>query len=186
MAEKQLATKPQKSIRPVALKRRQLQPLRRMTGKERRWLDPNRGAFKLFERFIDRLASRFVYPHLLGLWHPYSWLLRRRFSVAEISISPAGWPSDIPVLKVLLLSDIHTGAFLKPEILADIAGALMENQPDLVAIAGDIVTAQARDLDRFLSALAPFARAPLGAWYCHGNHDYFDRDTPMPRQNPSG
>jgi predicted MPP superfamily phosphohydrolase len=156
-----------------------------MTGKERRWLDPNRGAFKLLERFIDRLASRFVYPHLLGLWHPYSWLLPRRFSLAEISLFPAGWPADLPLLKVLLLSDIHTGAFLKPEILADIAEGLMANQPDLVTIAGDIVTAGARDLDGFLPALAPFARAPLGAWYCHGNHDYFDGDTPQLRQRLS-
>jgi predicted MPP superfamily phosphohydrolase len=170
---------------PVTQKRRQLQPPRRMTGKERRWLDPNHGALKLLERFIDRLASRFIYPHLLGLWHPYSWLLPRRFSVAEISLSPAGWPTNQRLLKVLLLSDIHTGAFLKPEILADIAGSLMENQPDLVAIAGDIVTAGARDLDGFLPALAPLARAPLGAWYCHGNHDYFERDTPQIRESLS-
>jgi predicted MPP superfamily phosphohydrolase len=156
-----------------------------MTGKERRWLDPNHGALKLLERFIDQLASRFVYPHLLGLWHPYSWLLPRRFSVAEISLSPPGWPRDVRMLKVLLLSDIHTGAFLKPEILADVAGGLMENQPDLVAIAGDIVTAGARDLDGFLPALAPLAQAPLGAWYCHGNHDYFEGDAPKIRQSLS-
>jgi len=148
-----------------------------MTGKERRWLDPNKGLLKVLERQMDRLVSRFVYPHMLGLWHPYNWLLPRRFCLAETSLSPVGWPADMPPLKVLLLSDIHTGIFLKPEILSEIVGSLMELKPDLAAVAGDIVTGQAGDLDGFLPALAPLARAPLGAWYCHGNHDYFSRDT---------
>jgi predicted MPP superfamily phosphohydrolase len=144
-----------------------------MTGKERRWLDPNRGFFKVFERQIDRLVSRFVFPHLLGLWHPYTWLLPRRFCLAEITLALERWPRDMVPLKVLLLSDIHTGMFLKPEILSEIVVSLMELQPDLVAVAGDAVTAEASDLDDFLPALAPLSRAPLGAWYCHGNHDYF-------------
>jgi hypothetical protein len=147
-----------------------------MTGRERRWLDPNRGFFKVLERRMDFLLSRFLYPHLLGVWNPYSWLLARRFSLAEISISPVGWPKDVADLKILLLSDIHTGAFLKPKVLSEIISSLMKLQPDLVAVAGDIVTGRPSDLDGFLPALAPLSRAPLGAWYCYGNHDYFDGD----------
>jgi predicted MPP superfamily phosphohydrolase len=147
-----------------------------MTGREHRWLDPSKGLLKMVERRIDLLMSRFVYPHLRGVWNawnPYSWLLLRRFSLAEISLSPAGWPRDLAPLKVLLLSDIHTGVFLKPDVLAKIMNALMELEPDLVAVAGDIVTGRPADLDGFLFALAPLAQAPLGAWYCYGNHDYF-------------
>ena len=147
-----------------------------MTGRERRWLDPNKGPLKLLERRVDLLTSRFVYPHMLGVWNPYSWLLARRFSLAEISVSPTGWPLDLTPLKVLLLSDIHTGIFLKPEILAEIVASSMELKPDLVGVAGDIVTGRPADLDGFLSALAPLAQAPLGAWYCYGNHDYFGGD----------
>ena len=156
-----------------------------MTGKERRRLNPNRGVLKVLERSIDQIASRFIYPHLLGVWHPYSWLLPRRFSLAEISLSPDGWPTDIPRLQILLLSDIHTGVFLKPSILGDIIESLVRLRPDIVAIAGDIVTAQARDLDEFLTALAPLASCPLGAWYCHGNHDYFGHDTERLREKLS-
>lgn len=160
----------------MVLKRRQLKPPRVTTGKEQRWLDPNKGLFKRLERRVDMLVSRYVYPHMLGVWNPYSRLLYKRFSLAESSISPPRWPANLPQLKVLLISDIHTGIFLKPEILAEIVAALMDVKPDLVAIAGDIVTGQTTELDEFVPALKPLSRAPLGAWFCYGNHDYFGGD----------
>jgi predicted MPP superfamily phosphohydrolase len=74
---------------------------------------------------------------------------------------------------VLLLSDIHTGAFLRPAVLQAVLEQLMRLRPDVVAITGDIVGADLEDLDGFLPALGMLAAAPLGAWYCLGNHDYF-------------
>ena len=136
-------------------------------------MDPARGWVKLLERNIDILISRFFYPHLASFWNPYCWLLENRFSVAEISVAPVGWPKDIGQLEILLLTDIHAGIFLKPETLGSIVGGLMQLKPDLVAIAGDIVSGHPEDLDPFIEALAPLSRAPLGAWYCYGNHDYF-------------
>lgn len=153
-----------------------------MTGKERRWLNPNKGLFKVVERRLDFVVSRFVYPHLLGLWNPYSSLLARRFSLAQIRVSPQGWPKDLAPLKALLISDIHAGIFLKPEVLSEIIHSLMELKPDLVAIAGDVVTGRASDLDDFLPALAPLSGAPLGAWFCYGNHDYFGGDAEQLRK----
>jgi hypothetical protein len=160
----------------MILKRRRLAPPRVTTGQERRWLDPNKGLLKMFERDVDRVVSRYVYPHLLGLWNPYSWILSKRFSLAEVSVTPPLWPTGLAPLNVLLLSDIHTGIFLKPNVLADVIRLLMDVGPDLVAVAGDIVTGQASDLDGSLAALAPLSRAPLGAWFCYGNHDYFGDD----------
>ena len=157
--------------------RRTLPEPRRVTGKERRWLNPNKGIFKLLERGLDEVASRFIYPHILGLWHPYSWLLPRKFGLAEARLRPPLWPTDLSPLRVLLLSDIHTGAFLAPEVLQPILSGLMNLAPDLVAVAGDIVEGSPEDLDSSLPALAALARAPLGAWYCFGNHDYFSGES---------
>ncbi|MFQ5683471.1 MAG: metallophosphoesterase [Candidatus Binatia bacterium] len=145
-----------------------------MSGNERRRLDPRKGFFKVCERTIDRLVSRFIFPHVLGLWNPYSWLLTRQFSLAETTLTPPRWPDDIShPLRVLLLTDIHTGPFLSPRVLSEIITALMELRPDLVVITGDIVTGSARDLDDFLTVLAKLSNVLLGAWYCFGNHDYF-------------
>ena len=161
---------------PTNLRRRRLQAPRLMTGHERRWLDPNMGIVKVVQRNLDMIVSRFLYPHLARVWNPYSWLLERRFSLGEAEVSPPGWPAACGRLKVLLISDIHAGIFLKPETLSAIVTSLMEVQPDLVAIAGDLVTGHASELDSFLDCLAPLAGAPLGAWCCMGNHDYFGGD----------
>jgi len=112
---------------------RQLRRPRRATGRERRWLDPEGGLLKRAERIIDRVTARYVYPHLLGVWHPYCWLLPRRFSLAVATVTPPVWPRDADDLRVLLLSDIHTGAFLHPEVLGPILEELMRLQPDLPA-----------------------------------------------------
>ena len=148
-----------------------------MTGKERHWINPNRGLIKVLERNMDIVVSRFLYPHLSKVWNPYSWLLERRFCLAQIALSPTRWPVGVGRLRVLLISDIHTGIFLKPETLSVIVSSLMELKPDLVAVAGDIVTGHGREVNRFLPVLEPLARAPLGAWYCYGNHDYFGGDS---------
>jgi hypothetical protein len=66
-----------------------------MTGKERRWLNPNKGLVKIVERHLDMIVSRFLYPHLSRVWNPYSWLLQKRFVLTETSVSPAGWPPKL-------------------------------------------------------------------------------------------
>ncbi len=142
-----------------------------MTGKERRWINPNKGLLKILERNLDMIVSRFLYPHLSRVWTPYSWLLEKRFVLTETSVSPAGWPRKLNPLRVLLISDIHTGIFLKPQTLADLMLSLMERKPDLVTIAGDIVTGHSSEVRPFLDALAPLSRAPLGAWYAYGNQE---------------
>ncbi len=147
-----------------------------MSGRERRWINPAKGLVKILERNLDRVVSRYLYPHLSRVWTPYSWLLERRFVVTDASVSPLGWPSDLGRLRVLLISDIHTGIFLKPHTLSGIVLSLMKLEPDLVAIAGDIVTGHSGEVRPFLDALAPLSRAPLGAWYAYGNHDYFGGD----------
>ncbi len=88
---------------------RSLRRPRHMTGRERRWLDPERGLLKRTERLIDRFTARYVFPHLLGVWQPYCWLLPRRFSLAVANVTPPRWPDHADDLRVLLLSDIHTG-----------------------------------------------------------------------------
>jgi predicted MPP superfamily phosphohydrolase len=158
------------------LQRRKLGAARFITGRERRHINPNRGLVKVLERYADILISRFIYPHLTPFWNPYRWILEKRFQLGEAKIVPPGWPRGLAPLRLLLITDIHAGIFLHPETLRAILLLLMREEPDLVVIGGDIVTGHVHEVRGILDALAPLAKAPLGAWYCHGNHDYFGGD----------
>lgn len=166
-----------------ALNRRQLPLPKVVTGNERRLMNPNRGLIKLCERYADMFISRYVYPLLGQVWHPYSWLLERRFSLAETTLAPLGWPRGMAPLRVLLITDIHAGIFLRPESLWRIVRALMASQPDLVVVGGDLVTGHSSEANQLLGILAPLSDAPLGAWFCFGNHDYFGGDPQEIRAN---
>jgi predicted MPP superfamily phosphohydrolase len=167
----------------ISLKMRQLAPARRMTGTERRRMNPNRGLIKLGERYADIFVSRFVYPLIGPIWNPYSWLLERRFTVAETRLAPAGWPRGVAPLRVLLITDIHAGVFLRPDTLWSIVHALMGMKPDLVIVGGDLVTGHVSEATRYLDILAALSDAPLGAWFCFGNHDYFGGEPDELRDN---
>jgi predicted MPP superfamily phosphohydrolase len=162
---------------PAAIRRtRCLGPPRVMTGRERRWINPNNGWVRLLERYVDMIVSRAFCSHLSRVWQPYGWLLGKRFCMAETRLAPIAWPGELAPVRVLLLSDIHAGVFLQPETLLEIVRSLMDLRPDLVAIVGDIVTGHSEEVNRILDALAPLSEAPLGAWFCFGNHDYFGGD----------
>jgi predicted MPP superfamily phosphohydrolase len=159
--------------RLTSVRRRALKKLRMMTGKERRWMNPNRGLIKRCERFMDILVTRFVYPMMGHVWNPYSSLLERRFALAETKLAPPGWPTGLKTLRVLLITDIHAGIFLAPETFGGIVHGLMQTKPDLVVICGDMVSGHTDEAIGILDGLKLLTRAPLGAWFCFGNHDYY-------------
>ena len=147
-----------------------------MTGNERRWMNPNRGLVKRCERAMDILVSRYIYPWFGHLWNPYSWFLQRSFVLAETKLTPIDWPHEVAPLRVLLITDIHAGIFLKPESLWQIIQELVRLKPDLVIIGGDLVSGHVSEAVTILDVLTPLTSAPLGAWFCFGNHDYFGGD----------
>jgi uncharacterized protein len=161
---------------PSIFKTQPLPPLRTITGKERRLMNPNLGLIKLAERYLDILFSRFIFPWFGHIWSPYCWVLDRRFRLAQGTLSPSGWPRGLAPLRVLLITDIHAGIFLKPQTLQRIIVALMQTKPDMVVLGGDLVTGHVSEANRYLDALAALTEAPLGAWFCLGNHDYFGGD----------
>lgn len=99
-----------------------------------------------------------------------------RTAVVEV----AGWPAGQTPLKLLLLSDIHVaGPDMPPERLVRIVGELNRLKPDLVLIAGDLVSEKRSATHIYSPAevVAPLGglRAPLGVLVAPGNHDHWFR-----------
>lgn len=97
------------------------------------------------------------------------------------AVGLASWPAGAPPLRVALLSDIHVaGPDMPPDRLGRIVAQINAQRPDLVLIAGDLVSDKRVATQRYevAEAVAPLAdlRARLGVVAVLGNHDHW-RDT---------
>ncbi len=99
-------------------------------------------------------------------------------TVRRTQIEVDGLAPDAPPVRIALLSDIHVaGPDMPPERVERIVAQVNALRPDLIAIAGDLVS-EKRSATRIYSpaeAVAPLAalEAPLGVMAVPGNHDHW-------------
>ena len=99
-------------------------------------------------------------------------------AVRRTTVTLAGLPAGSAPFRVALVSDIHVaGPDMPPERLARIVGQVNALRPDIVLIAGDLVS-EKRTATRIYTPeeiVAPLAKleAPLGVIAVPGNHDHW-------------
>lgn len=96
----------------------------------------------------------------------------------QARIAVPGWAPGTPPLRVALISDLHVGGpDMPPERLARIVAQVNAARPDLVLVAGDLVSDKYLSTGRYsvAEAVAPLARLkpPLGVVAVLGNHDHW-------------
>ncbi len=121
----------------------------------------------------------FLLLFVLGLavtaWAYRTATLRPEVRRAEVRL--AGMPGGEP-LKVVLISDVHVaGPDMPPERLADIVADINRLAPDVVVIAGDLVSDRLASTRHYsmTEAVAPLGglRARFGTFAVLGNHDHW-------------
>ncbi|MBN8844221.1 MAG: metallophosphoesterase [Sphingomonadales bacterium] len=128
-----------------------------------------------WRRWVALLALLGVAILARGYWNS-----TRDPIVRTATVAVADWPKGQAPLHVLLLSDTHVaGPDMPPERLARIVGELNRLKPDLVLIAGDLVSEKRTATHIYTPAeiVAPLGRfkAPLGVVVAPGNHDHWFR-----------
>jgi predicted MPP superfamily phosphohydrolase len=106
------------------------------------------------------------------------WNATRDPLIRTAKVEVADWPAGQPPLRLLLLSDVHVaGPDMPPERLVRIVAELNRLKPDLVLIAGDLVSEKRSATHIYTAAevVAPLGglRAPLGVVVAPGNHDHW-------------
>ena len=110
----------------------------------------------------------------------------REPTVRNARVTVADWPAGAPPLRLLLISDVHVGGpDMPPARLRRIVGQINRLSPDIVLIAGDLVTDK-RLATRYYShqeAVAPLAglRPRFATIAVLGNHDHW-RDAAAARR----
>jgi predicted MPP superfamily phosphohydrolase len=102
---------------------------------------------------------------------------RRQLVIARSDVRVVGLPAALDGLRVGFLTDVHCSRWMSPEDVHRAAGALRDEQPDMIVLGGDYVTWGDRThVHPSADALASLA-APHGVFGILGNHDD-DRDMP--------
>jgi uncharacterized protein len=95
------------------------------------------------------------------------------FQLVRKRLRLPGFPRKLGLLKVVQISDIHTGSVLQKDTLQKMVDSVMKEQPDLILFTGDLVNNTSAEVLPFASILAGLS-APMGVHSVLGNHDYGD------------
>jgi hypothetical protein len=102
-----------------------------------------------------------------GFGNKYNYQLKR------FQLSYANLPEVFKGLKIVHISDIHSGSFTDKAAVAKGIEKIMNEKPDLILFTGDLVNNTADEMKDYMDVFDKL-EAPLGVYSTLGNHDYGD------------
>ena len=109
------------------------------------------------------IFSTFVF----GLGNKYD------YHVRKIRMAFANLPEEFKGLKIVQISDIHSGSFTNKTAVNKGIDKILAEKPDVILFTGDIVNNKADELRDYQEVFARL-KAPMGVYSILGNHDYGD------------
>jgi predicted MPP superfamily phosphohydrolase len=96
-----------------------------------------------------------------------------RYQVKKVKLNYANLPPAFKGLRIIHISDIHSGSFNDKEAVMKGVYKIMKEQPDLILFTGDLVNNVADEMTDYIDVFNKL-NAPLGVYSTLGNHDYGD------------
>lgn len=96
-----------------------------------------------------------------------------RYQVKVIPLSFNNLPPAFKGLKIVQLSDIHSGSFTDKKAVMKGVQKVLDLKPDLILFTGDLVNNKAGEMDDYIEVFEKL-KAPMGVYSILGNHDYGD------------
>lgn len=104
---------------------------------------------------------------LYGFGNKYNYQLKK------VSLAYDNVPSAFKGLKIIQISDIHSGSFMDKKAVQLGIDKILKQQPDIILFTGDMVNDRAVEMEEFIDVFSQL-KAPLGVYSILGNHDYGD------------
>ncbi|HEX7902994.1 MAG TPA: metallophosphoesterase [Chitinophagaceae bacterium] len=102
-----------------------------------------------------------------GFGNKYNYQLKR------FKLAYANLPAAFKGLKIVHISDIHSGSFTNKQAVIKGVEKIMHEKPDIILFTGDIVNNLADEMNDYMDVFNKL-NAPLGVYSTLGNHDYGD------------
>ena len=96
-----------------------------------------------------------------------------RYKVTRVKLNYDNLPAAFAGLKIVHISDIHSGSFTNKEAVMEGVIQIMQEEPDLILFTGDMVNNVAEEMNDYMDVFDKLT-APLGVFSTLGNHDYGD------------
>lgn len=95
------------------------------------------------------------------------------FTIRRNKIPVAGLPAAFEGLKIVQISDLHSGSFFSTKPFERAVELILNEQPDVIFFTGDLVNDRSSEAESFINTWKKLS-APLGIFSVLGNHDYGD------------
>lgn len=95
------------------------------------------------------------------------------YTIHRQKLTITNLPSSFKGLKIVQLSDIHSGSFISNNPLKEVVELVNKENPDLIFFTGDLVNEIAEEALPFMDVLKNL-NATFGVFSILGNHDYGD------------
>ena len=97
---------------------------------------------------------------------------RLRYRIEKVEVPIANLPRTLEGLRIVQLSDIHIGDFMRRADIRRAVELANELNADLVVLTGDFISNDSDPIEDCILELSRL-RAPLGIWGCNGNHEVY-------------
>lgn len=104
---------------------------------------------------------------LYGLSNKYN------YHVRKLRLAYPNLPPAFKGLRIVQISDIHSGSFNDKEAVKRGVELIQAQQPDLVLFTGDLVNDRSIEMNDYVDVFDKI-KAPMGVYSTLGNHDYGD------------
>jgi len=114
----------------------------------------------------------------------YGFSNKYNYRVHKIKMAFKNLPPAFKGLRIVQLSDIHSGSFNNKAAVQKGIELVNAQQADIVLFTGDLVNDRATEMDHYKDLFSQ-VKAPMGVYSTLGNHDYGDY-YPWPDRDASG
>ena len=154
--------------------------------------DIRRGALVLMNKIFPLSGAQYMGPEGQGIPRStfLSWLglglggtlfgtllfgfsNKYNYQVKKIKLSFKNLPAAFKGMRMVHISDIHSGSFQDIRAVNKGIDLILKQQPDLIVFTGDLVNDRATEMDPYQNSFGRLI-APLGVFSTLGNHDYGD------------
>lgn len=122
-------------------------------------------------QFLSRLGllmgGTMLATLIYGFSNKYDYKIRR------IKIHFPNLPSAFKGMKIVQLSDIHSGSFDNAEKVSKGVDMVLAEKPDVIFFTGDLVNNRSDEMNSWINVFSRL-QAPMGIYSILGNHDYGD------------